>query len=126
MKEIHRFYFQLLLHPTHPLRPVILNNVRSSRITAAAGTRLAGAFSASYVYFLLAKRDLQSIPSSLTQDCWIRVSPIVQDSPLLLGLYPFGPCFSPNVADDPLRPATHHRLGSLLNYQLPNTIKDYL
>ena len=126
MKEIHRFYFQLLLHPTHPLRPVILNNVRSSSNTATAGTRLVGAFSTSYVYFLLVKRDLQRIPSSLTQDCWINLSVIVQYSLLLLRLYPFGPCFSPNVTDDPLRPVTHHRLGGLLNYQLPNTIKDYL
>ncbi len=31
--------------PTRPLRPVIPNNVRSPRITAAAGTELAGASS---------------------------------------------------------------------------------
>ena len=30
---------------THPLRPVIPNNVSTPRITAAAGTKLAGAFS---------------------------------------------------------------------------------
>ena len=29
---------------THPLRPVIPNNARTLRITAAAGTKLAGAF----------------------------------------------------------------------------------
>ena len=30
---------------THPLHPINPNNARTSRITAAAGTRLAGAFS---------------------------------------------------------------------------------
>src|SRR5207248_737567 len=31
-----------------------------------------------------------------------------------------GPCLSPSVADHPLRPATDHRLGRPLPYQLPN------
>jgi len=29
-----------------------------------------------------------------------------------------GPCLSSSVADHPLRPATRHRLGSLLHHQL--------
>ena len=32
-----------------------------------------------------------------------------------------GPCLSPNVADRPLRPARHYRLGKLLPYQPPKT-----
>ncbi len=31
--------------PTHPLNPVIPDNARTLRITAAAGTELAGAYS---------------------------------------------------------------------------------
>jgi hypothetical protein len=31
--------------PTNPLRPVMMDNARSLRITAAAGTKLAGAYS---------------------------------------------------------------------------------
>ena len=31
--------------PTNPIRPVIMDNARSLRITAAAGTKLAGAYS---------------------------------------------------------------------------------
>jgi len=38
------FNRQLKVPPTHPLRPVIPNNARTLRITAAAGTKLAGAF----------------------------------------------------------------------------------
>ncbi|PUZ39272.1 hypothetical protein GQ55_9G274100 [Panicum hallii var. hallii] len=59
-------------------------------------------------------------PSSLTRYCWIGLSPIVQDSPLLP---PVGvrPCLSPSVADHPKRPAKHHWLGQPLPDQLPNT-----
>ena len=35
--------------PTCPLRPVILNNARPPRITAAAGTELAGTFISTHV-----------------------------------------------------------------------------
>ena len=61
--------------------------------------------------------------SSLTQHYWIRLSPIVQDSPLLARKP--GPCLSPSVADHPLRPTKDHRLGKLLSYQLPNLSKVY-
>ena len=39
------FHTKLNNPPTRPLRPVIPNNARSPRITAAAGTELAGAYS---------------------------------------------------------------------------------
>jgi hypothetical protein len=52
---------------------------------------------------------------------WIRLSPIVQYSPLLPPhILEYGPCLSSVVADRPLRPAKDHRLGGLLYYQLPN------
>ena len=52
-------------------------------------------------------------PSSFTRRCCIRVSPIVQYSPLL-------PPASSNVADHPLRSATDRRLGEPLPHQLTN------
>ncbi len=57
--------------------------------------------------------------SSLTRRRCIRVSPIVQDSPLLP---PVGvcPCFSASVAVCPLRPATDQSPGRPLPCQLAN------
>ncbi len=43
------FHIGLITQPTRPLRPVIPNNVRHIRITAAAGTNLAVAFFEVYV-----------------------------------------------------------------------------
>ena len=39
------FHSWLTKPPTHPLNPVIPDNARTLRITAAAGTELAGAYS---------------------------------------------------------------------------------
>jgi hypothetical protein len=39
------FQYWLIMQPTHPLNPVIPDNARTLRITAAAGTELAGAYS---------------------------------------------------------------------------------
>ncbi|KAH7834275.1 hypothetical protein Vadar_014481 [Vaccinium darrowii] len=52
----------------------------------------------------------QHCPSSVTQYCWIGLSPIVQDSPLLL---PVGvqAVSQSSVADHLKRPAKHHRFG---------------
>jgi hypothetical protein len=72
-----------------------LDNARSPRITAAAGTKLAGASSLINVIIFISERTLQPIYhviklndksfllSSFTQYYWIRLSPIVQDSSLL-------------------------------------------
>ena len=62
--------------------------------------------------------------SSLTQHYWIRLSPIVQDSPLLARKP--GPCLSPSVADHPLRPTKDHGLGKLLPHQQPNLAQAHL
>jgi len=50
LKAFQKLNFCLLLkayklQPTDPLRPVIPDNARPSRLTAAAGTKLAGASS---------------------------------------------------------------------------------
>ena len=78
--------------PTHALRPVIPINACTPRITAAAGTKLAGASYQGTVMnvdylptFFLSLRKGFTIrrPSSPTRHRWIRVAPIVQYSPLL-------------------------------------------
>jgi hypothetical protein len=48
-----------MVPPTRPLRPVIPNNASSPRITAAAGTKLAGAYSSGTVIIVPDKRALQ-------------------------------------------------------------------
>ena len=49
------------MQPTNPLRPIILNNVRPPRITAAAGTKLAGASFLTTVIILVSEITLQPI-----------------------------------------------------------------
>jgi hypothetical protein len=84
MQKMHAWITQGTCQPTPPIRPIIPNNTRPSRLTAAAGTELAGASFPSDVFFFLGERSLQPIglPSS-TRDRWIRVAPIVQYSALL-------------------------------------------
>ena len=48
-----KFNNRLNKPPTYPLRPVIPNNASTPRITAAAGTKLAGAFSSGTVILSL-------------------------------------------------------------------------
>ncbi len=48
-----------MVPPTRPLRPVIPNNASSPRITAAAGTKLAGAYSSGTVIIVPDKSALQ-------------------------------------------------------------------
>ena len=47
------FNNELIKQPTGALRPIIPNNARTPRITAAAGTELAGAFFLKYRHFFL-------------------------------------------------------------------------
>ncbi len=86
------FHTSLNKPPTRPLRPVIPINARTLRITAAAGTELAGAYSASNVtevsYSLTPfppclKCFTTLEPSSHTRHGWVRLAPIAQYSPLL-------------------------------------------
>src|SRR5690606_10505115 len=86
------FHIQLNEPPTRALRPVIPINACTLCITAAAGTELAGAYSVGNVK--TARYSLTALPpnlkcftirrpSSHTRHGWIRLSPIVQYSPLL-------------------------------------------
>ncbi len=75
--------------PTLPLRPVIPNNTCTPRITAAAGTKLAGAsftgtFKSTYVNLIPCRQWFTHLnASSHTWHCCVRVSPIAQNSLLL-------------------------------------------
>ena len=79
-----------IMQSTNALHPIIPNNACSLRITAAAGTKLAGAYSLTNVIIIINKRTLQPITlkqslllSSFTQYYWIMLLHIVQNSPLL-------------------------------------------
>ncbi len=80
---------RLKLPPTLSLRPVIPNNTCPPRITAAAGTKLAGAsFAGTFKYakaYLIPCRQwfTHRNASSHTWRCCVRVSPIAQNSLLL-------------------------------------------
>eukprot|EP01132_Coremiostelium_polycephalum_P001029 gene1028-1304_t len=69
-----------LMPPTHPLNPINPDNACTLRITAAAGTELAGAYSYG--------------PSSCTRHGWFRLAPIDQYSLLLppVGVWPVSQC----------------------------------
>lgn len=79
-----RFHKRLDNPPTRPLRPVIPSNACTLRITAAAGTELAGAYSLGTVMVLPQQKEftLRKVSSS-TRRCCFRVSPIEQYSLLL-------------------------------------------
>ena len=99
---------------------MIPDNACTPRITAAAGTELAGA---SFVGTVICSSLLTELytPKGLTftRCCCVRLSPIAQNS-LLLPPVGVWTVLSSIVAVQPLSPATHHRLGGLLPRQLTN------
>ncbi len=86
------FHIRLVKPPTLALRPINPNNACTLRITAAAGTELAGAsfggtvrrtdYSPARVLPSRQKFTTRG-PSSFTRRCWVRLSPIAQYSRLL-------------------------------------------
>ncbi len=108
--------------------PVIPINARTPRITAAAGTELAGAYSAGNVtprryshpgFPPRLKGFTTRRPSSPTRIAGSGLRPL-SNIPHCCLPWESGPCLSPSVADHPLRPATDRRLGRLLPHQLAN------
>ena len=100
---------------------MIPDNTCILRLTAAAGTELADAYSSSTRQnFLLEKRGLQPkgrhpsrgiAPSGLRPLRKIPHCCLPEES---------GPCLSPSVADRSLKPATDRGLGEPLPHQLAN------
>ena len=118
------FHFPPFSPPTCPLRPVIPNNTCPPRLTAAAGTELAGASSSSPVMIETRRKSLTS-DSALLHPRDIAgsgVSPL-SNIPHCCPPRESGPCLSPSVADHPKRPAKHHWLGQPLPNQLPDTTR---
>jgi hypothetical protein len=124
------FYKKQAVPSKHSLRPTILGGTSSFRITAAAGTKLARASSLAFIIILTSERTLQPTPLkrrifefySFKQYYWIKLSFIVQDSPLLAKP---GPCLSSGVADHSLKPAKDRRLCKPLPYQQANLFQAY-
>src|SRR6185437_11452520 len=114
------FHTRLAEPPTHPLRPIIPNNACPPRITAAAGTKLAGASSSGTVIIVPIERSLR--PKGLHPPRGVAASgfPPLRKIPHCCLPEESGPCFSSSVAVRPLRPATDHRLGGPLPHQLAN------
>jgi len=89
------FHFQLTPPPTRPLSPMIPNNVRTVRLTAAAGTNLARASSGGRSKFAPSQQEFTTRrPSSSTRRRSFRVSPIDEDSRLQppVGVWPVSQC----------------------------------
>ena len=104
-RAFRHFLATFTFNPIHCLRALYAQSFQRTlapRLTAAAGTGLAGASSSSPVMIELplfseptlrrsktrrknSTKELykRHCPSSLTRYCWIGLSPIVQDSPLL-------------------------------------------
>lgn len=112
--------------PTRPLRPINPINACTLRITAAAGTELAGASlpgtlksARYYLASLVPKRKSFTTrrPSSLTRRRIVRLSPIANDSRLQppVGVWAV---LSPSVGGQSLNPPRRLSLGRPLPYQL--------
>lgn len=121
--SIWSFVSNVTKPPTNPIRPVIMDNARSLRLTAAAGTKLAGAYSQKFMSWCNFSQNFTTTRSlhhsrsiagsrfstlSNIPHCWPQKKP--------------GPCLSPSVAVRPLRPTKNQRLGKLLPYQQPNLV----
>ena len=121
-----KFHVRLAEPPTRPLRPINPINACTLRITAAAGTELAGASlpatlkSADYSSTSLVhkrKSFTTRRPSSLTRRRIVRLSPIANDSRLQppVGVWAV---LSPSVGGQSLNPPRRLSLGAPLPHQL--------
>jgi hypothetical protein len=111
--------------PTRPLRPIIPINACTLRITAAAGTELAGAslpgtlkLARCYPASLVPRRKYFTTrrPSSYTRRRFVRLSPIAKDSRLQppVGVWAV---LSPSVGGQSLNPPRRLSLGEPLPHQ---------
>ena len=100
---------------------MIPNNACTLRITAAAGTELAGASSAGTVRSSSLLKEVYD-PKSLRPSRGIAGSGFrpLSNIPNCCLPWESGPCFSSSVADHPLRPATHRRHGRPLPHHQTN------
>jgi len=121
------FHIRLRKPPTYALRPIIPSNACTLRITAAAGTELAGAFSVGTIKFPFVPTKRALRPEGLHHSRGVAGSGLRPLSKIPNCCLPWesGPCVSPSVADRPLRPATYRHLGRPLPHQLVNRPQPY-
>jgi hypothetical protein len=117
--------------PTHPSRPIMMNNAGPPSLTAAAGTVLVCRdFLLQIISLLIYCRKSftakKTTVSSLMKYCWIKLSPIVQNSSLQPHNKSLDLISVPMWLGRPSRPAKDHRLGKPLPYQLPNLVRAHL
>ena len=106
---------------------MIPNNACPLRITAAAGTELAGASSdGTVIVFFPSERGLRS--ENLHPSRGVAASGFrpLRNIPHCCLPQESGPCLSSSVADHPLRPANHRCLGRLLSHQQANGPRTHL
>ena len=117
------FNLKLCYKPsTDSLHPIIPNNACSLRITAAAGTKLAGTSSLVKVIILTNEKTLQPIFKFAFKNlfCFLHLLNITISSfrPLYKILHcwliKLKPYLSFDVADHPLRPTKDHQLGTAI------------
>ena len=100
---------------------MIPDNACIPRITAAAGTELADAYSSGTRHlFLPEKRGLQPIGSLPSRGIAPSGFRPLRKIPHCCLPEESGPCLSPSVADRSLKPATDRGLGKPLPYQQAN------
>ncbi len=115
------FHRTLNYPPTCALSPVIPNNACITRITAAAGTSLADASFGIDQIFLHPDRSLH--PEGLLPPRGVAASGFRPLRNIRYCSPPWrsGQCLSPDVAGQPLSPATRRCLGEPLPHQLADT-----
>ena len=100
---------------------MIPDNACILRITAAAGTELADAFSSGTVNSSSLTKEVYNPKAFFPHAVLLRQAfAHCGKFPTAASRRSLGPCLSPSVAAHPLRPATDHCLGRLLPSQLAN------
>ncbi|MCD7454245.1 hypothetical protein HAX54_024072, partial [Datura stramonium] len=112
---------ETVLWPADPIVQAAQERPNANLINVAAGIDLADAYSPDTI--------IASSPGKEVPDPWVFYRHMVLLHQAFTHCKKFstaasrresGSCFSPSVADHPLRPATDHRLGKLLPHQLAN------
>jgi hypothetical protein len=98
---------------TRPLRPVMMNNTRSPRFTATAGTKLVGTSYTSNFIILPVDRALRFTSKHSRNIAGSRLRAL-SNIPHCCRIRTSGPFFNPSVVGHPLRSTKDHRLGMLL------------
>jgi hypothetical protein len=118
------FFLQHFIPPTHPLRPIKTSNTRSSRITAAAGTELAGTSYLNTVIICFNERALQPLRCLHSHNIAGSSFRSLSNIPHCCLHMKFGRYLNPNVAVLLLKSATDHWLDvfCIINYLISNEL----